>query len=92
MARTWNIYATVNTYGDGLTDVEMWALAVAERDAVLRHFPGAYVRIAQVDDAYRADPCDPEIAAWVYEAWGRVNTAECNGGDVADALAKWARE
>ena len=91
MARTWNIYATVNTYGDGLTDAEMLALAVAEQDAVLRRWPDAYVRIAMVDGD-GTGTSDPEIAAWVYEAWGRVNTAECNGGDVADALAKWARE
>lgn len=90
--RYWNIYATVNTYGDGLSDEEMLALAHAERDAVLRRFPGATVRIAQTDDAYRAEPDDHEIGSWVYEAWERVNTAECNGGDVADAVAKWARE
>ena len=91
MARTWNIYATVNTYGDGLTDDEMLALACAERDAVLRHFPGTQVRITMVDGD-GTKPSDPEIGAWVFEAWGRVNTAECNGGDVADAIAKWAKE
>lgn len=89
--RHWTIYADRTVFGDGVTTAEMMALARAERDAVLRRWPGAVVRIES------GLPCKPttddqEIGEYVERTWERILSTGGNGGCVPEALAGWMRE